>query len=74
MNMEFTLKNSENFQKILSLKGHRMLTCIEMKKGNIDAITLNLNNENVITEKTVKVPLSALERKSNGNINSFGHR
>lgn len=72
--MKFTLKNSENFQKVLALKGHILLTSIEMKKGNIDSLTLNFNfdNENIITCDTVKVPLRLLEKKNNGNMYYFG--
>ncbi len=74
IDMKFTLKNSEKFQKVLALNGHILLIGIEMKKGNIDAITLNFNfdNENVISCETVKVPLRLLEKKNNANMYYFG--
>jgi hypothetical protein len=72
--MKFTLKNSENFQKVLALKGHILLTSIEMKNGNIDSLILifNFDTENIRSCETVKIPLSLLEKKNNGNMYYFG--
>lgn len=71
--MDFTLKNSDNLKSILALKGHILLASIEMKKGNIESLTLNFNfdNENIITDRTKRIPLNTLQKKANGNMYYF---